>query len=363
MPEKRVWNFNPGPATLPVSVLEKAKNEMLNYGGTGMSVMELSHRSKAYEGIQNEAKALLTDLFGIPQGYKVLFLQGGASQQFAMIPMNLLPAGKSADYILTGYWSQKAFKEAKSLGTVRVAGTTESTNFNRIPGQGELQLDANAAYCHMTSNNTIFGTQWKTFPKTGSVPLIADMSSDFLSRKVDVGQFAMIYGGAQKNLGPAGVTLAIIREDLIAKGRADIPVIFKYSTHAENDSLYNTPPCYAIYIVKLVLDWVKGLGGLAAIEKRNEEKGKMLYGTIDSLKDYYKGTVDPGSRSLMNVTFRLPSEELEAKFVADAKAAGFEGLKGHRSVGGIRVSMYNAFEPAGNKALTDFMKEFAKKNK
>jgi phosphoserine aminotransferase len=362
MADKRIWNFNPGPATLPVAVLEKAKNEMMNYAGTGMSVMELSHRSKAYEAIQNEAKSLLMELLGIPKNYKVLFLQGGASMQFAMIPMNLLPAGKSADYVLTGYWAQKALKEAKGLGTVRVAGTTESTQFNRIPEQSELQLDAKAAYCHITSNNTIFGTGWKTFPQTGNVPLIADMSSDILSRKIDAGKFAMIYAGSQKNLGPAGVVLAIMRDDLIAAGRADIPVIWKYSTFAENDSLYNTPPCYTIYVVKLVLEWVKGLGGLAAVEKRNEDKGKMLYGTIDALKDFYKGTADAKSRSLMNVTFRLPSEELEVKFVAEAKAAGFEGLKGHRSVGGVRVSMYNAFEPEGIRQLTDFMKEFAKKN-
>ncbi len=362
MADKRIWNFGAGPATLPVPVLEKARSEMLNYAGSGMSVMELSHRSKTYEAIQNGAKELVVELLGVPQGYKVLFLQGGASHQFAMIPMNLLPSGKSADYILTGYWSQKALKEAKAIGTAKVAGSTETLNFKRIPEQNELQLDAGAAYCHLTSNNTIFGTQWKVFPNTGSVPLIADMSSDILSRKVDVGQFAMIYAGAQKNLGPAGVTLVIMREELIAKGRADLPVILKYSTHAENDSLYNTPPCYAIYVVKLVLEWVKGLGGLGAVEKRNEEKGKMLYGTIDGLKEYYKGTVDPKSRSLMNVTFRLPSEDLENKFIAEAKAAGFEGLKGHRSVGGIRVSMYNALEPEGIKALTDFMKEFARKN-
>jgi phosphoserine aminotransferase len=362
MADKRVWNFNPGPATLPVAVLERARNEMLNYGGTGMSVMELSHRSKAYEAIQNDAKSMLMELLGIPKNYKVLFLQGGASLQFSMIPMNLLPAGKSADYILSGYWAQKAYKEAKGLGTVRVAGTTESVNFSRIPEPGEIQLDANAAYCHVTSNNTIFGTGWKTFPQTGNVPLIADMSSDILSRKIHAPQFAMIYAGAQKNLGPAGVTLVIIREDLVAAARTDIPTMMKYATFAENDSLYNTPPCYAIYIVKLVLEWVKGLGGLAAVEKRNEEKGKMLYGTMDGLKDFYKGTVDPKSRSLMNVTFRLPSEELEAKFIAEAKTAGFEGLKGHRSVGGVRVSMYNAFEPEGIEQLTAFMKEFAKKN-
>jgi len=245
---------------------------------------------------------------------------------------------------------------------VRVAGTTESVNFNRIPEPNEIQLDPNAAYVHLTSNNTIFGTQWKSFPKTGNVPLIGDMSSDILSRRFDVSQFVMVYAGAQKNLGPAGVVVVILREDLIAKGRADIPAIMKYSTHAENDSLYNTPPTYTIYLVKLVLEWVKGLGGLAAVEKRNEEKGKLLYGTIDGQGGFYKGTADPKSRSLMNVTFRLPSEELEAKFITEAQAAGFGGLKGHRSVGGIRVSMYNALEPAGIMALTDFMKEFAKKN-
>jgi phosphoserine aminotransferase len=362
MADKRIWNFNPGPATMPVAVLEKAKNEMLNYAGTGMSVMELSHRSKAYEAIQNDARALLAELLGIPSNYKVLFLQGGASFQFAMIPMNLLPAGKSADYILSGYWAQKAFKEAKTMGTVRVAGTTESVNFNRIPEPNEIQLDADAAYVHVTSNNTIFGTQWKSFPKTGNVPLIGDMSSDILSRKFDVSQFGMVYAGAQKNLGPAGVVVAVVREDLVNAGRADIPAIMKYSTHVENDSLYNTPPTYTIYLVKLVLEWVKGLGGLAAVEKRNEEKGKLLYGTIDGQEGFFKGTADPKSRSLMNVTFRLPSEELEAKFIAEAQAAGFGGLKGHRSVGGIRVSMYNALEPEGIKALTDFMKEFAKKN-
>lgn len=359
---QRIWNFNPGPATLPVSVLEKAKEEMLNYAGTGMSVMELSHRSKAYEAIQDEAKNLLCELLGIPSNYKVLFLQGGASLQFAMLPMNFLPSGKSADYILTGYWSQKAYKEAKNIGNVRVAGSTESSNFNRIPEQKELSLDSNAVYCHITSNNTIFGTQWKIFPETGNVPLVADMSSDILSRKFDVSRFAMIYAGAQKNLGPAGVTVVIIREDWIAQARTDIPTILKYAIHAENNSLYNTPPCYAIYIMKLVLEWVKQLGGLSVIEERNEEKGKMLYGTIDALPEFYKGTAEPKSRSLMNATFRLPTEELETKFISEASALGFGGLKGHRSVGGIRVSMYNALEPEGIKALVEFMKEFAKKN-
>jgi phosphoserine aminotransferase len=302
------------------------------------------------------------DLLAIPADAKVLFLQGGASLQFAMLPMNFLPAGRSADYVLTGYWSQKAFKEAKSFGTARAAGTTEAANFNRIPEPNEVQVDPNAAYCHATSNNTIFGTQWKAFPDTGNVPLVADMSSDILSRKIDAGRFSMIYAGAQKNLGPAGVTVVILREGFLAKAKSEVPVILKYATHAEADSLYNTPPCHAIYIVKLVLEWVKGLGGLAAVEKRNEEKGKMLYGTVDGSGGFYRGTADPKSRSLMNVTFRLPSEELENKFITEAQAAGFGGLKGHRSVGGIRVSMYNALEPDGIKALTEFMKEFAKKN-
>lgn len=359
---QRIWNFNPGPATLPVWVLEKAKEEMLNYAGTGMSVMELSHRSKAYEAIHDEARNLICELLEIPSNYKVLFLQGGASLQFAMLPMNFLSSGKSADYILTGYWSQKAYKEAKNVGTIRVAGSTESSNFNKIPEQQDLSLDSNAVYCHITSNNTIFGTQWKIFPDTGSVPLVADMSSDIFSRKFDVSRFVLIYAGAQKNLGSAGVTLVILREDWIAQARQDIPTILKYAIHAENNSLYNTPPCYAIYIMKLVLEWVKQLGGLSAIEKRNEEKGKMLYGTIDALSGFYKGTADPKSRSLMNATFRLPTEEMEAKFLSEASAQGFVGLKGHRSVGGIRVSMYNALEPDGIKALTEFMKEFAKQN-
>ncbi len=362
MPEKRIWNFNPGPSTLPAAVLERAQKEMLNYAQTGMSVMELSHRSKAYEAIHNEAAVLLSELLGIPANYKILFLQGGASLQFAMIPMNFLASGKSADYVLSGYWAQKAFKEAKAYGTVRVAGTTESVNFNRVPTDAELQFDAGAAYCHMTSNNTIFGTQWKTFPKPGNVPLVADMSSDILSRKIDASRFAMIYAGAQKNLGPSGVTVVAIREDFLATGKPEVSPILKYATHVENNSLYNTPPCFSIYIVKLVLEWAKGLGGMAAVEKRNEEKGNLLYGTIDGNSGFFKGTADPGSRSLMNVTFRLPSEELEAKFISEAQAAGFSGLKGHRSVGGIRVSMYNALEPDGIKALTDFMKEFAKKN-
>lgn len=358
----RIWNFNPGPATLPLPVLEKAREEMLNYDGTGMSVMELSHRSKDYGAIHTEARNLLVELLEIPDNYKVLFLQGGASLQFVMVPMNLLGNGKSADYIVTGSWSQKALKEAKGLGTIKVAGSSEETKFNRIPKQEELQLDPNAVYVHITSNNTIAGTQWATFPNTNRVPLVADMSSDILSRKLDVSQFGLIYAGAQKNLGPAGVTIVIIRDDLIAKSREDIPIFLRYATHAEKDSTYNTPPTYSIYIVKLVLEWVKNQGGLDTVEKINKEKGKLVYETIDAHKDFYRGTVEYDDRSLMNATFRLPSEDLEAKFISEGLAIGFGGLKGHRSVGGIRVSMYNAMSLEGIKALTEFMKEFSSKN-
>ncbi|MBN2031366.1 3-phosphoserine/phosphohydroxythreonine transaminase [bacterium] len=358
----RIWNFNPGPATLPLSVLEKAKEEIPNYQNTGMAVMELSHRSKEYAAIQNDAKSLMIELFQIPNNYKVLFLQGGASLQFTMAPMNLLTQGKAADYIITGSWSKKALKEAKIIGTANVAGSTEDTNFNRIPKQGDLKLDPDAVYCHITSNNTIAGTQYKTFPQTGNVTIIADMSSDILSRKINFAKFGLIYAGAQKNLGPSGVTVVIIRDDLVEACRQDIPIILQYKTHVDNDSFYNTPPTYSVYLVKLVLEWVKSLGGLAAIEKRNREKADLLYGTIDDNPDFFKGATEKESRSFMNVTFRLPSEDLEAKMISDAKAAGFGGLKGHRSVGGIRVSMYNAMEPQGIQELTEFMKDFARKN-
>lgn len=358
----RIWNFNPGPATLPLSVLEKAREEMVNYQGTGMAVMELSHRSKEYDAIQTGTKSLLIELFQIPDNYKVLFLQGGASLQFAMVPMNLLPQGKTVDYIITGSWSKKALKEAKMIGAVNIAGSSEDTNFNRIPKQQELKLNPDADYCHITSNNTIAGTQYQTFPETGGVPLVADMSSDILSKKIDFKKFGLIYAGAQKNLGPSGITVVIIRDDLLEKCRQDIPIILQYKTHADADSFYNTPPTYSIYLVKLVLEWVKSLGGLAAIEKRNQEKADILYGIIDSNPDFYKGAVEKESRSFMNVTFRLPSEDLEVKMISEAKAAGFGGLKGHRSVGGIRVSMYNAMEPQGIRELTEFMKDFAQKN-
>lgn len=359
---ERIWNFNPGPATLPLPVLEKIKEEIPDYDGTGMAVMELSHRSKPYAAIHTEAKNHLIQLLGIPENFKILFLQGGASLQFAMVPMNLLGNGKSADYINTGAWSKKAIKEASILGSAKVAGSSEDTNFNRIPKQSELTLDPSAVYVHITSNNTIAGTQWTMFPDTGDVPIVSDMSSDILSRQLDFSRFGLIYAGAQKNLGPAGVTVVILRDDLVAQSREDIPTLLRYATHVDKDSLFNTPPTFAIYIVKLVLEWVKDQGGLEAIEKTNQSKGKLLYNTIDNNSEFYRGTVELESRSLMNATFRLPSENLEATFISEALASGFGGLKGHRSVGGIRVSMYNAMTLEGIKALTEFMVDFAKKN-
>jgi len=358
----RIWNFNPGPATLPLPVLEQAKADLPDFSGTGMAVMELSHRSKEYAAIHAEAKELMTELFGIPSNYKVLFLQGGASLQFAMVPMNLLSGDKSADYVITGSWSKKAIKEAKIIASASVAASSEEKNFIYIPKQDELKLNPEAAYCHITSNNTIAGTQYATYPDTGNVPLVADMSSDILSRKIDFGPFGLIYAGAQKNLGPSGVTVVIIRDDLVEASRDDIPTLLQYKTHVDKDSTFNTPPTYSIYLVKLVLDWVKSIGGLPAVEKRNNDKADMLYGTIDENADFFKGAAEKDSRSKMNVTFRLPTEELEARFIAEGKEAGFSGLKGHRSVGGVRVSMYNAMEPEGIKQLTDFMKDFAAKN-
>lgn len=359
---KRIWNFNPGPSTLPLSVLEQAKNDLPDYADSGMAVMELSHRSKEYSAIHEETQSLFKELLQIPDGYKVLLLQGGASLQFAMIPMNFLTASNTADYILTGSWSKKALKEGQIAGNVNIAGSSEEDKFMRIPSQDELKLNPEAAYVHITSNNTIAGSQWQTFPKTGNVPLFADMSSDILSRKLDVSQFGMIYAGAQKNLGPSGVAVVILKESLLENCRKDIPTLLQYATHAEKNSLYNTPPTYSIYFVKLVLEWVKNLGGLDVIEERNQKKADLLYGILDTHRDFYKGAVQKDSRSKMNVTFRLPTEDLEAKFIADGLAAGFGGLKGHRSVGGIRVSMYNALEPQGIEELTQFMKDFMAKN-
>lgn len=359
----RVHNFNAGPAALPLEALERAREELLDLGGSGMSVIEHSHRGKEYEAIHNEAIALVRKLLDISDDYHVLFLQGGASQQFAMVPMNLLPTGKSADYVLTGGWSEKALEEAKNVGQVRIAGTTAvDGKYARIPKESELSLDPEAAYVHITSNNTLFGTQWTSFPDTGKVPLVADMSSDILWRKFDVNRFGLIYAGAQKNIGPSGIVLVIVRKDLVESGRKDIPKIFRYKTHADNNSLYNTPPTFSIYLVRNVLSILDARGGLEAVEKVNREKGAVLYGVIDELGGFYRSPVEKESRSLMNVVFRLPTAELEEKFVAEAKKAGLVGLKGHRSVGGIRASIYNAVSLASVTALASFMRDFAKAN-
>lgn len=361
MPE-RIWNFNAGPATLPLPVLEKIKADLPNYNNTGMAVMELSHRSKDYAAIHAEAQDLLRDLFSIPENYKILLLQGGASTQFYMIPMNLLGEGQTADYINTGTWSKKAIKEAKRFGNVNVAATSEDKNFTYIPAADSISMTPDARYVHTTSNNTIAGTQMHTFPDTGSVPLICDMSSDILSRKLDVGKFGLIYAGAQKNLGPSGVTVVIIRDDVIEMSTDSIPTMCQYKVQAEKDSLFNTGPTFSIYILREVLRHFKGIGGLEAIEKENEAKGKLLYSVIDDNADFFRSPIAKDSRSLMNVVFRLPSEDLEKQFIADGLAAGFGGLKGHRSVGGVRVSMYNAMTLQGIEALTEFMLQFMKDN-
>jgi phosphoserine aminotransferase len=360
----RVFNFNAGPAALPLSALERARDELIDFQGSGMSIIEHSHRGKDYEAVHNEAEKLLRELLSISDQYHVLFLQGGASQQFAMVPMNLLPQGKSADYILTGGWSEKALDEAKIIGQTRVAATTqENGKYARIPAQSELKLDPNATYVHMTSNNTLFGTQWFDFPNVGSVPLVCDMSSDFLWRKFDVDKFAFIYAGAQKNVGPSGLVVAIARKDLVENGRKDIPKIFRYKTHADANSLYNTPPTFSIYLARNVLLWIKEQGGLDAVEKMNREKGRVIYGAIDAAPDFYRCPVEKNSRSLMNVVFRLPTEALEEQFVSEAKKSKMVGLKGHRSVGGVRVSTYNAVSLEAVKAVAQFMGDFAKKAK
>jgi phosphoserine aminotransferase len=358
----RIHNFSAGPATLPLSVLEQAQRDLLNYQGAGMSVLEMSHRSAPFEKIIKEAEADLRELLQIPTNYKVLFVHGGASLQFAMVPMNLLPAGQSADYILTGVWSQSAIKEAKKFGQVRTAATTEDSNFNRIPAQEELKLDSGAAYVHFTSNNTIYGTQWKDEPRVGEVPLVCDASSDFLSRPLDVSKYGLIYAGAQKNAGPAGVTIVIVRDDLLERAPKGLPALLDYRLIAEKESMYNTPPCFPIYISGLVFKWLRDeIGGLEKIRQLNEEKAALIYEAIDAAPDFYRGHAEAESRSRMNVTFRLPSEELEKQFAKESTAAGLDGLKGHRSVGGLRASIYNAFPREGVVALTEFMRDFAQK--
>lgn len=358
----RIYNFGAGPAVLPETVLEEVRRDLLSLPGVGMSILEISHRSKTFEEILDGAIADIRRLASVPSNYHVLFVGGGASLQFSMVPMNLLPPDGSADYVVTGSWSKKAVKEAKKVGGVSIAATTESEGFARIPEQSELELDPSAAYVHFTTNNTIFGTEWAKEPEVGAVPLVADASSDIFSRPIDMDRYALVYAGAQKNLGPAGVTLVILREDLLARSPKTLPTMLDYNTHAENRSLYNTPPVFAIYVVRLVVKWLLAEGGLEAVGRKNAEKAKLLYDALDSSGGFYRPHAKPGSRSNMNVTFRLPSEELEKDFVANAGKQGFSGLKGHRSVGGIRASIYNAFPRTGVEALVQFLKEFARTN-
>ncbi len=359
---QRTHNFNAGPAALPLEVLKQAQEELVDYRGIGMSLMEVSHRSKEYEQINEETQQLFRELLNIPSNYKILFLQGGANTQFAMIPMNFLRPGRAAAYVLTGSWSKKAYQEAKIFGDAFVAASSEDSHYARTPDLSGLELKDNPAYLHVTSNETIGGIQFKQFPDTGNVPLIADMSSDIMSRPVDVSQFAMIYAGAQKNLGPSGVTLVILREDLVQDAPGPIANMLKYTTHVNANSLYNTPPVYSVYMMNLVLQWIRRQGGLQAIEQRNLLKSKAIYDVIDASEGYYRGLAEPGSRSPMNITWRMKDEELEKKFVAESVRNGFVGLKGHRSVGGLRASAYNAVELESCKALGELMVDFQQRN-
>jgi phosphoserine aminotransferase len=362
MKANRIHNFNPGPAALPLAVLEEIQESFLNFKGTGMSITEVSHRAKEFEAVLNDAVARTKRLLALDERYHVLFIQGGATLQFTMVPMNLLPDGKSADYVNTGTWSTNAIKEARTLNkTVNVAASSEDKQFTTIPAHPDFKADA--AYIHLTSNNTIRGTQWASFPDGRGVPLVADMSSDIMSRRFDAGPFGLIYAGAQKNIGPAGVCLVIIREDMLKRVPENLPVMLKYTTYAAKNSLHNTPPCFAIYVVHLVLKWLEEtIGGLAPMEAVNRAKASLIYGTIDQSGGFYRGTAEPKSRSQMNVTFRLPSEELEKRFVEEALKEGFGGLKGHRSVGGCRASIYNAVPKEAVESLAAFMKTFAQKN-
>jgi phosphoserine aminotransferase len=366
MATERIFNFAAGPAVLPLAALEEAQRDLLALPGVGMSVLEISHRSKTFEAIIGECEANVRRLAGIPDHYHVLFLQGGATTQFSMVPMNLLTAGSWADYVVTGSWSEKAVKEAKKVGAVNIAFTGKAENYVRVPKQEELKLTPGAAYVHLTTNETIHGVEYHALPDLGDAVIVADTSSHMFSRPIDVARYGLIYAGAQKNLGPAGVTLAIIREDLVqkaaaAKSYATLPVMLQYGTHVPDKSLYNTPPVFAIYMMGLAMKWLLGVGGLEGMEAINVRKSARLYAEIDRT-GFYRGHAAKDSRSRMNVTFRLPNEELEAKFVKEAKAAGMDGLKGHRSVGGLRASIYNAFPEAGVDALVAFMQEFEKKN-
>ena len=357
----RIHNFSAGPAVLPLPVLEQAQRDLISLPGVGMSVMEISHRSKTFEDLLNTAIADIRALANVPDNYKILMLQGGATLQFSMVPMNLLSAGRSADYIDTGSWADKAVKEAKKVGNVNVVASTKADGYTRIPRQDELELTPSAAYVHITTNNTIEGTEWKAPPDVGEPPLVADASSDIFSGPIDVSRFGLIYAGAQKNLGPSGVTLVIIREDLLARSTDAVPIMLNYRVHADNNSLYNTPNTFGIYILGLTMKWLRSIGGLDGIARINQRKASRLYAEIDRT-GFYRGTAQRESRSFMNVTFRLRDEQLEKTFEKEATAAGLDGLKGHRSVGGMRASIYNAFPEEGIEALVGFMREFERKH-
>ncbi|MFC2135013.1 3-phosphoserine/phosphohydroxythreonine transaminase [Bacteroidota bacterium] len=360
--EKRVYNFSAGPAILSEEVLLEAQKDLYSYKGSGMSVMEMSHRGKIFDNIIVTAEADLRKLLDIGDDYSVLFLQGGATLQFSMVALNFMPPKNKADYIVTGSWAKKSVKEAKRVGNVNVAASTEEENFTRLPKQDELKLDVDASYVHFTSNNTIYGTQYKTEPEVGNVPLVCDASSDILHKKIDIKKYGLIYAGAQKNIGPSGVTVVIIRKDLLERSSDDLHTYMNYKIHAEKNSMYNTPSTFGVYMAGLAFKWLLNMGGLDEMYKLNKEKAKILYDYIDESDGYYKGTVAAEDRSLMNVTFRLGSEDLDKKLITAAGEAGFSGLKGHRSVGGLRASIYNAFPKKGVADLVEFMKDFKKNN-
>ncbi len=360
MADKRIYNFSAGPSMLPEQVLRTASEQMLNYKGSGMSVMEMSHRSSAYDQIIKDAQRRLRELLQIPDNYKVLFLQGGASTQFSAIPMNLLRSG-CADYILTGHFAKKAYEEATKYGSIQIAASSEKDHFCYIPKQEELQLHADADYVYLCNNNTIYGTEWNYVPETNGVPVVADMSSDILSRPIDVSKYGLIFAGAQKNMGIAGVTVVIVREDLLGFSLAGTPTMLNYKTMADKDSMYNTPPTYAIYVLGLVLEWIEQQGGLATMKARNEKKAKLLYDYLDN-SNFYRSAVAKEDRSMMNVTFTTPSKELDALFVSESVKAGMSNLKGHRAVGGIRASIYNAMPIEGVEHLVAFMRAFEETN-
>ncbi|MFD0693817.1 3-phosphoserine/phosphohydroxythreonine transaminase [Paenibacillus sp. GCM10027628] len=359
---KRLYNFNPGPAALPMEVLEQAQEQFVDYQGKGISLMEMSHRSQVVEELNQETQQLLLGLLGISDGYEVLFMGGGASTQFALLPLNFLPANQAANYVLTGSFAEKAYKEATFVGNTLVAASSKEQHWRNIPEFTEADLAPDSAYVHMTLNNTIEGSRYKDIPHVGRTPLVADMTSDMLSRKLDIGRFAMIYAGAQKNLGPAGVTVVIIRKDWLEQGSKQIPEILRYKTFAQNKSLYNTPPVHSIYMMNLVLKWTEKHGGVDHLEQQNAAKAKLIYDVIDASEGYYRGLIDVKDRSDMNITWRMADEETERRFVKESELGGFEGLAGHRSVGGLRASAYNAVPVEACQALAEFMKDFARKN-